>query len=122
TGQQEGVSSESTLTPVLKNEPENSSRLDMDNDDDANADGDEGWFGASDSPHLPKTEVQNDFLGGPSVLSGDLPSGESPFIPDAGNIAVMASSFAGAQALLTADSSFDGDNDAVGEASDIPLL
>ncbi|EAM8731511.1 hypothetical protein B0T92_19010 [Salmonella enterica] len=122
TGQQEGVSSESTLTPVLKNEPENSSRLDMDNDDDANADGDEGWFGASDSSHLPKTEVQNDFFGGPSVLSGDIPAGESTFIPDAGNIAVMASSFAGAQALLTADSSFDGDNDAVGEASDIPLL
>lgn len=121
-GQQEGVSSESTLTPVLKNEPENSSRHDMDNDDDANADGDEGWFGASDSPHLPKTEVQNDFFGGPSVLSGDIPSGESTFIPDAGNIAVMASSFAGAQALLTADSSFEGDNDAVGEASDIPLL
>ncbi|EBQ8105321.1 hypothetical protein B2O74_18405 [Salmonella enterica] len=121
-GQQEGVSSESTLTPVLKNEPENSSRLDMDNDDDANADGDEGWFGASDSPHLPKTEVQNDFLGGPSVISGDIPSGESTFIPDAGNIAVMTSSFAGAQALLTADSSFEGDNDAVGEASDIPLL
>ncbi|EGB4233982.1 hypothetical protein H7M31_002070 [Salmonella enterica] len=116
--QQSNTSSDSTLIStsnigaVLPQQP------DSDNDDDGTG----GWFGSSESPRPPKTEVQSDFLGGPSVLSGDIPPGESPFIPDAGNIAVMASSFAGAQALLTADSSFDGDNDAVGEASDIPLL
>ncbi|EDO1895702.1 hypothetical protein CT850_13880 [Salmonella enterica] len=116
--QQSNTSSDSTLISTLNNGAVLPQQPDSDNDDDGTG----GGFGSSESPRPPKTEVQSDFLGGPSVLSGDLPSVESPFIPDAGNIAVMASSFAGAQALLTADSSFDGDNDAVGEASDIPLL
>lgn len=116
--QQSNTSSDSTLISTSNNGAVLPQQPDSDNDDDGTG----GWFGSSESPRPPKTEVQSDFLGGPSVLSGDIPPGESPFIPDAGNIAVMASSFAGAQALLTADSSFDGDNDAVGEASDIPLL
>ncbi|EGC0233141.1 ParB family protein [Salmonella enterica] len=116
--QQSNSSSDSTLISTSNNGAVLPQQPDSDNDDDGTG----GWFGSSESPRPPKTEVQSDFLGGPSVLSGDIPPGESPFIPDAGNIAVMASSFAGAQALLTADSSFDGDNDAVGEASDIPLL
>ncbi|EGJ6138341.1 hypothetical protein INB32_000407 [Salmonella enterica] len=116
--QQSNTSSDSTLISTSNNGAVLPQQPDSDNDDDGTG----GWFGSSESPRPPKTEVQSDFLGGPSVLSGDIPPGESPFTPDAGNIAVMASSFAGAQALLTADSSFDGDNDAVGEASDIPLL
>ncbi|EAS7762507.1 hypothetical protein H9M88_003515 [Salmonella enterica] len=116
--QQSNTSSDSTLISTSNNGAVLPQQPDSDNDDDGTG----GWFGSSESPRPPKTEVQSDFLGGPSVLTGDIPPGESPFIPDAGNIAVMASSFAGAQALLTADSSFDGDNDAVGEASDIPLL
>ncbi|EEM1157011.1 hypothetical protein FVJ44_07135 [Salmonella enterica subsp. enterica serovar Panama] len=116
--QQSNTSSDSTLISTSNNGAVLPPQPDSDNDDDGTG----GWFGSSESPRPPKTEVQSDFLGGPSVLSGDIPPGESPFIPDAGNIAVMASSFAGAQALLTADSSFDGDNYAVGEASDIPLL
>ncbi|ECQ3494777.1 hypothetical protein FZ325_22210 [Salmonella enterica] len=116
--QQSNTSSDSTLISTSNNGAVLPQQPDSDNDDDGTG----GWFGSSESPRPPKTEVQSDFLGGPSVLSGDIPPGESTFIPDAGNIAVMASSFAGAQALLTADSSFDGDNDAVGEASDIPLL
>ncbi|EEE1992862.1 hypothetical protein I0H60_004799 [Salmonella enterica] len=116
--QQSNTSSDSTLISTSNNGAVLPQQPDSDNDDDGTG----GWFGSSESPRPPKTEVQSDFLGGPSVLSGDIPPGESPFIPDAGNIAVMASSFAGAQALLTADSSFEGDNDAVGEASDIPLL
>ncbi|ECZ4918091.1 hypothetical protein F8F70_12625 [Salmonella enterica] len=116
--QQINTSSDSTLISTSKN----GAVLPLQPDSDNDGDGTGGGFGSSESPRPPKTEVQNDFLGGPSVISGDIPPGESPFIPDAGNIAVMASSFAGAQALLTADSSFDGDNDAVGEASDIPLL
>ncbi|EDU0725139.1 hypothetical protein B4Q61_001356 [Salmonella enterica subsp. enterica serovar 9,12:-:1,5] len=116
--QQSNTSSDSTLISTSNNGAVLPQQPESDNDDDGTG----GWFGSSESPRPPKTEVQSDFLGGPSVLSGDIPPGESPFIPDAGNIAVMASSFAGAQALLTADSSFDGDNDAVGEASDIPLL
>lgn len=116
--QQSNTSSDSTLISTLNNGAVLPQQPGSDNDDDGTG----GGFGSSESPRPPKTEVQSDFLGGPSVLSGVLPSVESPFIPDAGNIAVMASSFAGAQALLTADSSFEGDNDAVGEASDIPLL
>ncbi|EBM3646270.1 ParB family protein [Salmonella enterica] len=116
--QQSNTSSDSTLISTSNNGAVLPQQPDSDNDDDGTG----GWFGSSESPRPPKTEVQSDFLGGPSVLSGDISPGESPFIPDAGNIAVMASSFAGAQALLTADSSFEGDHDAVGEASDIPLL
>ncbi|EBH1020650.1 hypothetical protein HU977_002257 [Salmonella enterica] len=116
--QQSNSSSDSTLISTSNNGAVLTQQPDSDND----YDGAGGWFGSSESSRPPKTEVQNDFLGGPSVISGDIPPGESTFIPDAGNIAVMASSFAGAQALLTADSSFEGDHDAVGEASDIPLL
>lgn len=77
-----------------------------DNDDDGHDDDDSDdgvWSGATNSPRLPKTEVQNDFLGGPSVISGDVVAGESPLMPDSGNIAVMTSAFAGAQVLLAAD-------------------
>ncbi|EGG2730710.1 ParB family protein [Salmonella enterica] len=117
--QQRNISSDLTLIPASDNGAVLPQQPDSDNDDD---DGTGGGFGSSESPRLPKTEVQYDFLGGPSVLSGDIPLGESPFIPDAGNIAVMASSFAGAQTLLTADTSPDDDNHAAGDMSGIPLL
>ncbi|EHD9202083.1 hypothetical protein JOU91_003831 [Salmonella enterica] len=117
--QQRNISSDLTLIPASDNGAVLPQQPDSDNDDD---DGTGGGVGSSESPRLPKTEVQYDFLGGPSVLSGDIPPGASPFIPDAGNIAVMASSFAGAQALLTADTSPDDDNHAAGDMSGIPLL
>ncbi|EIH3127344.1 ParB family protein [Salmonella enterica] len=117
--QQRNTSSDLTLIPASDNGAVLPQQPDSDNDDD---DGTGGGGGSSESPRPPKTEVQYDFLGGPSVLSGDIPSGESPFIPDAGNIAVMASSFAGAQTLLTADTSPDDDNHAAGDMSGIPLL
>ncbi|OIN37069.1 hypothetical protein AO411_2026360 [Salmonella enterica subsp. enterica serovar Sarajane] len=117
--QQRNTFSDLTLIPASDNGAVLPQQPDSDNDDD---DGTGGGGGSSESPRPPKTEVQYDFLGGPSVLSGDIPSGESPFIPDAGNIAVMASSFAGAQALLTADTSSDDDNHAAGDMSGIPLL
>ncbi|EBA8055265.1 hypothetical protein CBX53_11165 [Salmonella enterica] len=117
--QQRNTSSDLTLIPASDNGAVLPQQPDSDNDDD---DETGGGFGSSESPRLPKTEVQYDFLGGPSVLSGDIPPGASPFIPDAGNIAVMASSFAGAQALLTADTSPDDDNHAAGDMSGIPLL
>ncbi|ELE3268263.1 ParB family protein [Salmonella enterica subsp. enterica serovar Muenchen] len=117
--QQRNISSDLTLIPASDNGAVLPQQPDSDNDDD---DGTGGGFGSSESPRPPKTEVQYDFLGGPSVLSGDIPPGASPFIPDAGNIAVMASSFAGAQALLTADTSPDEDNYAAGDMSGIPLL
>ncbi|EGB0710795.1 ParB family protein [Salmonella enterica] len=117
--QQRNTFSDLTLIPASDNGAVLPQQPDSDNDDD---DGTGGGVGSSESPRPPKTEVQYDFLGGPSVLSGDIPSGASPFIPDAGNIAVMASSFAGAQALLTADTSPDDDNHAAGDMSGIPLL
>ncbi|EKB3329164.1 ParB family protein [Salmonella enterica subsp. enterica serovar Chandans] len=117
--QQRNTSSDLTLIPTSDNGAVLPQQPDSDNDDD---DGTGGGGGSSESPRPPKTEVQYDFLGGPSVLSGDIPPGESPFIPDAGNIAVMASSFAGAQALLTADTSPDDNNHAAGDMSGIPLL
>ncbi|ECQ2761903.1 hypothetical protein FY688_21735 [Salmonella enterica] len=117
--QQRNISSDLALIPASDNGAVLPQQPDSDNDDD---DGTGGGFGSSESPRLPKTEVQYDFLGGPSVLSGDIPPGESPFIPDVGNIAVMASSFAGAQTLLTADTSPDDDNHAAGDMSGIPLL
>lgn len=116
--QQSNTSSDSTLISTSNNGAVLPKQPDSDNDDD----GTRGWFGSSESPRPSKTEVQSDFLGGPSVLSGDIPPGASPFIPDAGNIAVMASSFAGAQALLTADTSSDDDNHAAGDMSGIHLL
>lgn len=117
--QQRNISSDLTLIPASDNGAVLPQQPDSDNDDD---DRTGGGFGSSESPRPPKTEVQYDFLGGPSVLSGDIPPGASPFIPDAGNIAVMASSFAGAQALLTADTSSDDNNHAAGDMSGIPLL
>ncbi|EAR2443268.1 hypothetical protein D9P95_19620 [Salmonella enterica subsp. enterica serovar Sandiego] len=117
--QQRNTFSDLTLIPASDNGAVLPQQPDSDNDDD---DGTGGGFGSSESPRPPKTEVQYDFLGGPSVLSGDIPPGASPFIPDAGNIAVMASYFAGAQALLTADTSPDDDNYAAGDMSGIPLL
>lgn len=117
--QQRNISSDLTLIPASDNGAVLPQQPDSDNDDD---DETGGGVGSSESPRPPKTEVQYDFLGGPSVLSGDIPPGASPFIPDAGNIAVMASSFAGAQALLTADTSPDDDNYAAGDMSGIPLL
>ncbi|EAN2396484.1 hypothetical protein EAA37_24030 [Salmonella enterica] len=112
------VSSDSTLISTSNNGSVLPPQPDSDNDDD----GAGGWFGSSESPVLPKVEVQRDFLGGPSVLSGDIPPGGPLPVPDVGNIAVMTSAFAGAQALLTADTSSDGDNHAAGDMSDIPLL
>ncbi|EDR5076986.1 hypothetical protein GS039_001468 [Salmonella enterica] len=91
---------------------------DSDNDDDGTGE----WFGSSESPRLPKVEVQSDFLGGPSVLSGDIPPEEPPLVPGVGNIAVMASGLEGYQPLVTADTSSDGDNPADDNTSDIPLL
>ncbi|EAX3098043.1 hypothetical protein DWE75_13205 [Salmonella enterica] len=117
--QQRNISSDLALIPASDNGAVLPQQPDSDNDDD---DGTGGGFGSSEPPRPPKTEVQYDFLGGPSVLSGDIPPGESPFIPDVGNIAVMASSFAGAQTLLTADTSPDDDNHAAGDMSGIPLL
>ncbi|EDS2952444.1 hypothetical protein GTS46_001291 [Salmonella enterica] len=114
------VSSDSTLISTSNNGSVLPPQPDSDNDDDD--DGAGGWFGSSESPVLPKVEVQRDFLGGPSVLSGDIPPGGPLPVPDVGNIAVMTSAFAGAQALLTADTSSDGDNHAAGDMSDIPLL
>lgn len=116
--QQLNTSSDLTLIPASDNGAVLPQQPDSDNDDDETG----GGFGSSESPRPPKTEVQYDFLGGPSVLSGDIPPGASPFIPDAGNIAVMASSFADAQTLLTADTSPDDDNHAAGDMSGIPLL
>ncbi|EGR7294904.1 hypothetical protein I7969_003587 [Salmonella enterica] len=116
------VSSDSTLISTSNNGSVLPPQPDSDNDDDDDDDGAGGWFGSSESPVLPKVEVQRDFLGGPSVLSGDIPPGGPLPVPDVGNIAVMTSAFAGAQALLTADTSSDGDNHAAGDMSDIPLL
>lgn len=91
-----------------------------DNDDDSLDSDDDEWSGTNDVPRMPKTEVQTDFLGGPSVISGDVSAGESQFISDAGNIAVMASAFAGAQ-VLTTDPLPAAENN-VRTMSDIPLL
>ncbi|ENJ5109485.1 ParB family protein [Salmonella enterica] len=112
------VSSDSTLISTSNNGFVLPPQPDSDNDDDGSGEG----FGSSESPRLPKVEIQNDLLGGPAVLSGDIPFGEPQLAPDVGNIAVMASAFAGAQALLTADTSSDGDNPADDNTSDIPLL
>lgn len=95
-----------------------------DNDDDGHDDDDSDdgvWSGATNSPRLPKTEVQNDFLGGPSVISGDVVAGESPLMPDSGNIAVMTSAFAGAQVLLAADTLSEGGHSGH-DSSGLPLL
>ncbi|EBZ4142515.1 hypothetical protein EBC17_11570 [Salmonella enterica subsp. enterica serovar Kottbus] len=119
--QQGSSSSYSTLTSSPDNDAILPQQPDTEDDDAENDAGAGGWFGSSESPRLPKTEVQSDFLGGPSVLSGDIPPGERHLIPDAENIAVMASGFAGAQALLTADTPTDVDNIA-SDMSDIPLL
>ncbi|ECC9541541.1 hypothetical protein DTG28_17675 [Salmonella enterica subsp. salamae] len=119
--QQGSSSSYSTLTSSPDNDAILPQQPDTEDDDAENDDGAGGWFGSSESPRLPKTEIQSDFLGGPSVLSGDIPPGERHLIPDAENIAVMASGFAGAQALLTADTPSDVDNIA-SDMSDIPLL
>ncbi|EDT6485166.1 ParB family protein [Salmonella enterica] len=91
-----------------------------DNDDDIPDSDDDEWPETNDVPRLPKTEVQTDFLGGASVISGDVSAGESQFISDAGNIAVMASAFAGAQ-VLTTDPLPAAEN-TVRTMSDIPLL
>ncbi|EAR0811696.1 hypothetical protein IDR12_000564 [Salmonella enterica] len=116
--QQGNSSSDSMLISTSNNGAVLSPQPDSDNDDDGTGEG----VGSSESPRLPKVEVQSDFLGGPSVLSSDIPPGEPQLVPDVGNIAVMASAFAGAQALLTADTSSDGDNPADDNTSDIPLL
>lgn len=108
----------SSLKPKLNNAPVLPKQPDPDNDDGDNDDVTGEWFGSCGSPRLPKPEVQNDFLGGPSVLSGDVIPDEYHFIPDAGNIAVSASAFAGAQVGLTADTP----SDAVSIASEMPSL
>ncbi|EIO1990156.1 ParB family protein [Salmonella enterica] len=116
--QQGNSSSDSMLISTSNNGAVLSPQPDSDNDDDGTGEGGE----SSESPRLPKVEIQSDLLGGPAVLSGDIPFGEPQLAPDVGNIAVMASAFAGAQALLTADTSSDGDNPADDNTSDIPLL
>lgn len=116
--QQGNSSSDSMLISTSNNGAVLSPQPDSDNDDDGSGEG----VGSSESPRLPKVEIQSDLLGGPAVLSGDIPFGEPQLAPDVGNIAVMASAFAGAQALLTADTSSDGDNPADDNTSDIPLL
>ncbi|EHY8657052.1 ParB family protein [Salmonella enterica] len=116
--QQGNSSSDSMLISTSNNGAVLSPQPDSDNDDNGTGEG----FGFSESPRLPKVEIQSDLLGGPAVLSGDIPFGEPQLAPDVGNIAVMASAFAGAQALLTADTSSDGDNPADDNTSDIPLL
>lgn len=108
----------SSLKPKLNNAPVLPKQPDPDNDDGDNDDVTSEWFGSCGSPRLPKTEVQDDFLGGPSVLTGDVIPDEYHFIPDAGNIAVSASAFAGAQVGLTADTP----SDAVSIASEMPGL
>lgn len=115
-----GSSSEATLNPSRSNGSLLVPPSEPDNDDDGMDSDDDEWSGTNDVPRLPKTEVQTDFLGGPSVISGDVSAGESQFISDAGNIAVMASAFAGAQ-VLTTDPLPAAEN-TVRTMSDIPLL
>lgn len=118
--QQDKTASETALISALNDgagfvpqpEPEND-----DEDDDNDGDG----AGATDTPRLPKTEVRDDFFGGPPVISGDVLAGERPFIPGADNISVMTSAFAGAQALLTMDPSPEVDISGH-DSSGIPLL
>ncbi|EMD8592083.1 ParB family protein [Salmonella enterica] len=112
------VSSDSTLISTSNNGFVLPPQPDSDNDDDGSG----GWFGSSESPRLPKVEIQSDLLGGPAVLSGDIPFGEPQIAPDIGNIAVMASALEDYQPLVTADTSSDGDNPADNNTSDIPLL
>ncbi|HGP2813859.1 TPA: ParB family protein [Salmonella enterica] len=115
-----GSSSEATLNPSRSKGPLLVPSSEPDNDDDSLDSDDDEWSGTNDVPRLPETEVQTDFLGGPSVISGDVSAGKSQFISDAGNIAVMASAFAGAQ-VLTTDPLHTADN-TVRNMSDIPLL
>ncbi|ECY4644386.1 ParB family protein [Salmonella enterica subsp. enterica] len=112
-----GSSSEATLNPSRSKGSLLVPPSEPDNDDDSLDSDDDEWSGTNGEPHLPKTEVQTDFLGGPSVISGDVSAGESQFISDAGK---MASAFAGAQALTT-DPLHAADN-TVRNMSDIPLL
>ncbi|ENP5334049.1 ParB family protein [Salmonella enterica] len=116
--QQGNSSSDSMLISTSNNGAVLSPQPDSDNDDDGTGEG----FGFSESPRLPKVEIQSDLLGGPSVLSGDIPFGEPQLAPDIGNIAVMASALEDYQPLVTADTSSDGDNPADDNTSDIPLL
>ncbi|EGG5523880.1 hypothetical protein HJ537_003946 [Salmonella enterica] len=116
--QQSNSSSDSMLISTSNNGAVLSPQPDSDNDDDGTGEG----FGSSESPCLPKVEIQSDLLGGPAVLSGDIPFGEPQLVPDIGNIAVMASALEDYQPLVTADTSSDGDNPADNNTSDIPLL
>ncbi|HAU6733456.1 TPA: hypothetical protein JEL83_003394 [Salmonella enterica subsp. enterica serovar Elisabethville] len=113
-------SSEATLSPSRSKGSLLAPPSEPDNDDDIPDSDDDEWPETNDVPRLSKTEVQTDFLGGPSVISGDVSAGESQFISDAGNIAVMASAFAGAQ-VLTTDPLPAAEN-TVRNMSDIPLL
>ncbi|EMP3059907.1 ParB family protein [Salmonella enterica] len=116
--QQGNSSSDSMLISTSNNGAVLSPQPDSDNDDDGTGEG----FGFSESPRLPKVEIQSDLLGGPAVLSGDIPFGEPQIAPDIGNIAVMASALEDYQPLVTADTSSDGDNPADDNTSDIPRL
>ncbi|ELM5540004.1 ParB family protein [Salmonella enterica] len=118
--QQGNSSSDSMLISTSNNGAFLPPQPDSDNDDDDDGSG-EG-FGSSESPRLPKVEIQSDLLGGPAVLSGDIPFGEPQIAPDIGNISVMASALEDYQPLVTADTSSDGDNPADDNTSDIPLL
>ncbi|EGM6569329.1 hypothetical protein IRX65_002561 [Salmonella enterica] len=116
--QQGNSSSDSMLISTSNNGAVLSPQPDSDNDDNGTGEG----FGFSESPRLPKVEIQSDLLGGPAVLSGDVPPGEPQLAPDIGNIAVMASALEDYQPLVTADTSPDGDNPADNNTSDIPRL
>ncbi|EKP7536985.1 ParB family protein [Salmonella enterica] len=116
--QQGNSSSDSMLISTSNNGAFLPPQPDSDNDDDGTGEG----FGSSESPRLPKVEIQSDLLGGPAVLSGDIPFGEPQLAPDIGNIAVMASALEDYQPLVTADTSSNGDNPADDNTSDIPRL
>ncbi|HDC1597122.1 TPA: ParB family protein [Salmonella enterica] len=116
--QQGNSSSDSMLISTSNNGAFLPPQPDSDNDDDGSGEG----FGSSESPRLPKVEIQSDLLGGPAVLSGDIPFGEPQIAPDIGNISVMASALEDYQPLVTADTSSDGDNPADDNTSDIPRL
>ncbi|MJZ41701.1 hypothetical protein DS487_12485 [Salmonella enterica subsp. enterica] len=114
TGRQPSIPTEEPSAPALKNGPALPPQPGTDNDGDC--DGDEGErAGSAEHPRLPKTAVRDDFFG------GDVMTGEHSFIPGADNISVMTSAFAGAQALLTMDTSPEVDISGH-DSSGIPLL
>ncbi|EBY9284052.1 TPA: ParB family protein [Salmonella enterica subsp. enterica serovar Denver] len=113
--QQEETAPEVTLMSSLHNGAVFPSPSEPERDEEERDDDGSEWAGETDAPRLPKTEVQNDFFGGPAVLSGEV-TGAPSFAPGPENIAVMASAFAGAQVWSAPGT--DGD---AGEADVLPL-